>query len=677
MADFRISPKRQLQDVQMMDTSKTKKRFVDEPEALKERVTELEQPESDHQQAGELLKALFNSSPIGLYIVQDGCFQAVSSEFQQISGYSEKNLIGSPSLSLVFPDDRDMVRGNAVKALKGESSSGYEFRIVTKGGETKWVMETVAPVQYYGMPATLGNFMDITRRKDMEEALRGSEQFNSSLLKNSLHPILLINPDTSIEYINPALEKLTGFTSAELLGKKAPYPWLTKESLPKTRKDFKVAMRRGANWFEELYQNRDGGQFWVEIISAPIMHNGELRYYIASWVDITERKQMENALRVEKERAEGYLDIAGVMMATVNTSEEITLMNKKGCEILGYEAGEVIGRNWFDTLFPERTRGEIRDIFGKLLTGDIGPVKYYENPLLTKDGEEKLIAFTNAAIKDPDGQIVGVLISGEDISELRKAQEQLQHSRLLASLGEMTAGIAHEVNNPLGSILLYSELLIANDVPSQTRRDLKIIHEEAKRAAKIMTDLLIYGRRTRSQIRRLNLHNPLKKVLEMRRYEQRVQNIAVLTNLQDRPLYVNGDSSQIMQVLMNLVLNAEEALRESNGGNIVITTQDIGEWARVSIADDGIGIPHTDLNQVFYPFFTTKQVGEGTGLGLSTCYGIITGHNGLIRAENNEMGGATFIIELPLANGRKRGSSPNKRKGKSANSPVKVSKVER
>jgi PAS domain S-box-containing protein len=409
-----------------------------------------------------------------------------------------------------------------------------------------------------------------------------------------------------------------------------------------------------------LYQKKDGGQFWVEITSAPIMHDGELLYYISSWVDITERKQMENALRREKERAEGYLDIAGVMLVTTNSDDDIMLMNKKGCEILGYEVEELIGKNWFETLVPERTRGEIRGVFHKLMIGELDPVRHYESPLLTKDGEERLIAFNSAAIRDQNGQIVGALTSGEDITELRKTQEQLQHSRLLASLGEMTAGIAHEVNNPLGSILLYSELLMANDIPSQSKKDLKIIHEEAKRAAKIMTDLLTYGRRTKSQMRRLNLHKPLKKVLEMRQYEQRVQNITVSSKLHNGPLYVNGDSSQIMQVFMNLVLNAEEALRESKGGTIIITTQATGEWAIVSISDNGVGIPYTDLNQVFYPFFTTKQVGEGTGLGLSTCYGIVTEHNGLIRAENNEKGGATFTVELPLANHGAQINSPRK-----------------
>lgn len=192
-----------------------------------------------------------------------------------------------------------------------------------------------------------------------------------------------------------------------------------------------------------------------------------------------------------------------------------------------------------------------------------------------------------------------------------------------------------------------------------------------------MTDLLTYGRRAKFQMRRMNLHNPLNKVLEMRQYEQRVHNIAVSAKLHSGPLYVNGDSSQIMQVFMNLILNAEEALREHKGGNIFITTQATGEWARVSVADNGVGIPTADLNQVFYPFFTTKQVGEGTGLGLSTCYGIITDHHGLIRAENNDMGGATFIVELPLADTARRRSSSRRTQSRSAYNVTAISKVGR
>jgi len=617
---------------------------------------------AEQKPAEDLLKTVSTSSPVGVYIVQDGKICFTNPQFQEDTGYSEDELTGINPLSIVLPEDRMMVRENAIKMLKGKRSSPYEYRTLTKSGDPRWVLETVASIRYQGKRAALGNYMDITEHKRMEEALRESEEFNSSLLINSPYPVLVLNSDTSIKYVSPALERLTGFTAGELAGMKAPYPWLTQESLPKTRRQFQIAMQRGPQWFAELFQKKNGEDFWVEIRSTPVTHDGKFRYYMSSWVDITERKGMEDALRREKERAEGYLNVAGVMLATVNADEEITLINKKGCEILGYETGELTGRNWFTTLVPEITRSEMRGVFRKLISGDGKRVVYYEHPLLSKNKEERLIAFNNTVVRDPDGEIMGVLISGEDVTELRKAQEQLQHSRLLASLGEMTAGIAHEVNNPLGCILLYSELLASSDVPSQMKKDLKVIHDEAKRATKIMTDLLTYGRRAKSQMRRLNLHNPLKKVLEMRRYEQRVQNISVSTDLANGPLYINGDSSQLMQVFMNLILNAEEALRASNGGNIFISTETDDERARVLIADNGTGIPQKSLNQVFYPFYTTKEVGEGTGLGLSTCYGIITGHSGLIRAENNKMGGATFTVELPLAYSRKNGNPPRKRR---------------
>ena len=630
---------------------------------------------TEHKPLDDLLKTVSINSPVGVYIVQDRKFCFVNHQFQEDTGYSEDELLGTDPLEIVLPEDRNTVRDNAVKMLKGKRSSPYEYRTRTKNGDTRWALETVAPIRYKGRQATLGNYMDISEHRRMETALRESEEFNSSLLNNSPYPVLVLNSDTSIKYVNPSLEKLTGFTSAELVGMKAPYPWLTQDSLPKTKRQFQIAMQRGPKWFAELFQKKNGEQFWVEIRSVPIIYDGKFRYYMLSWVDITDRKQIEDALRREKERAEGYLNVAGVMLATVNVDEEITLMNKKGREILGYEAGELTGSNWFTTLVPERIRAEMKSVFRKLIAGESGPVIYYENPLLTSDGEERLIAFNNSVVKDTDGQVIGVLISGEDVTELRKTQEQLQHSRLLASLGEMTAGIAHEVNNPLGCILLYSELLASSDVPSQMKKDLKVIHDEAKRATKIMTDLLTYGRRAKSQMRRLNLYNPLKKVLEMRRYEQKVQNITVSTNLVNGPLYVNGDSSQLMQVFMNLMLNAEEALRASNGGNIIITTETSDEWARVQIADNGTGIPKKNLNQVFYPFFTTKEVGEGTGLGLSTCYGIVTGHDGLIRAENNELGGATFTIELPLVRSRKNGNSTKKRRGRFGSNMTTTSKV--
>lgn len=267
---------------------------------------------------------------------------------------------------------------------------------------------------------------------------------------------------------------------------------------------------------------------------------------------------------------------------------------------------------------------------------------------LCKDGSTLWVETKMGFVRDQYGQAIGFIGVARDISERRRMEKQLQQTQLLASLGEMTAGIAHEINNPLGSILLFSELMMKSNVSRQMKKDLRVIHGEATRAARIMTDLLTFSLGTISETRRSNLHRIINKVLEMRRYAQSVQNISASTNLDKTPVYINCVPSQLKHVFMHLVLNAEEVLQKQNGGHIIITTRKYGEWVRISIADDGPGIAEEHLQGVFHPFYTTKEPGDGTGLGLSTCHGIITTHGGLIHAENNRMGGATFTVELPM-----------------------------
>jgi len=365
-------------------------------------------------------------------------------------------------------------------------------------------------------------------------------------------------------------------------------------------------------------------------------------------------KDAETALEKEKLRTEQYLDIVREMLAIVDANEKIVMVNRRGWEILGYEQEELLGQNWFNILVPKQERERKRKTFHNMLAGNSVDFSTGEDLLTTKHGDIKMVDLNNTLVTDPDGQVTGVLISGEDVTELRKTRELLQHSQLLASLGEMTAGIAHEVNNPLGSILLYSELMMATDSPPEIKRDLKVIHEEAKRATKVMTDLLAYSRREKSSVRRLDLHKILGKMLEMRQYTEKIKNIYANTSFQSSPLYIKGDASQLMQLFMNLMLNAEESLIEAGGGNIMVSTCEEGGWAKISVSDNGIGIPSENLNHVFYPFFTTKRLKNGTGLGLSTCYSIVTDHKGLIHAENNSKGGATFTIELPLTGTRKK-----------------------
>ena len=244
-----------------------------------------------------------------------------------------------------------------------------------------------------------------------------------------------------------------------------------------------------------------------------------------------------------------------------------------------------------------------------------------------------------------------------DIAERKRAEaergdlEQKAHlASRLASVGEMASGIAHEINNPLTAVIGFSQLLMDAEIPDDTREDIAIIHKEAQRAAGVARNLLTFARKHAPSKQPIGLNDIIDGVLKLRAYEQNVSNIQIKTKLAPDLPEVLGDYSQLQQVFINLILNAEAAMLDTNnGGTLSITTQKVNGIVRASFADNGPGITEENLKRIFDPFFTTKEVGKGTGLGLSVCHGIITEHNGKIYAKSKEGSGATFIVELPIS----------------------------
>ena len=380
---------------------------------LKQKVVEIQYEPSE-----ELVPALLSSSQSVFYIVQDRKFKVVTPQLCKLTKLSQKELLAKNPLSIVHPNDRAMVRENAVKMLKGERSEPYEFRFLDNDGKTKYAKEVVTSIIYKGKLATLGNWIDLTERRQVEEELRMSEEkyrhlfdnlndaafladnqtgiiietnrqgaallgrsrseiigmhqsqlhppekaeeyrlrfnthiskghdadydgevirkdgkivpvtvsastltihgqslilglfhditkrkqteealqeisrFNTSLLSNAPNPITVISPDTSIRYISPSFEKLTGFAGAEVIGLKAPYPWWPEESREEFESLLMKDMDRGSNLVEKQLRKKNGEPFWVEFNVVSVNHNGTLDYLLLSWVDITERKRAE------------------------------------------------------------------------------------------------------------------------------------------------------------------------------------------------------------------------------------------------------------------------------------------------------------------------------------------------------------------------------------------------
>ncbi|MBN2187037.1 MAG: PAS domain S-box protein [Dehalococcoidia bacterium] len=262
------------------------------------------------------------------------------------------------------------------------------------------------------------------KRKQAEEALLESEKFSSSLLSNSPNPILVTNRDTSVRYVNPALEELTGFSPSELVGMKPPYPWWTEETLQKTSEDFREALRKGIQKAERLFQKKDGQRFWVEVSATPAKQNGELKYYIVAWVDITERKRAEEELQESQELLQTLFDsiLDGILI--LDYSGEILSHNSILGKMIGLEStGEAVGRNALEFVLPE---------FHSVVIQDLANVKEgrggYLNSYKVRSATEREFWIeglgTDIIYKGKHADLVSI----RDITERRRAQEQLERS---------------------------------------------------------------------------------------------------------------------------------------------------------------------------------------------------------------------------------------------------------
>jgi signal transduction histidine kinase/sensor domain CHASE-containing protein len=264
---------------------------------------------------------------------------------------------------------------------------------------------------------------------------------------------------------------------------------------------------------------------------------------------------------------------------------------------------------------------------------------------LTRYGNKKIFIANFARLKEEEIYILYLT----DITDERAKQESLYLTDRLASIGEMASGIAHELNNPLTSIIGLSDIVMRGEVPESVKEDMSLIRSESHRAAGIVRNLLSFARKATAVKQSVHINKLIDDVLKLRSYEHSVHNIKIIKELKTDLPEIMIDPAQIQQVLINIILNAEYAMANAFGkGTLRIKSEIAENMIKVSFTDDGPGIDPANLQHIFDPFFTTKEVGMGTGLGLSICYGIITAHKGRIYAQSEPGKGATFIVMLPL-----------------------------
>jgi PAS domain S-box-containing protein len=363
---------------------------------------------------------------------------------------------------------------------------------------------------------------------------------------------------------------------------------------------------------------------------------------------VLEHTRAEEALRDSEEKIRMMFESATDGVVTTDLNGVITEVNERALKMHGFRyRSEIIGKS-LTSLVADRDRERARMNVQKALEdGMAGEIVY---DLLRADGSEFPGEISGRLLRDTAGNAAGFIAIERDVSERKRMEEQLIVTDRLASVGELASGLAHELNNPLTSVIGFSQLLLGQDIADDIRRDLEVVHAEAQRCASVVKNLLTFARKHPQSRQPLYINGIIEKVLEMRSYEHKVNNIQVVIHLSSDLPGIVGDYFQLQQVFLNIVINAEYFMVEAHRqGTLTVVSELAGNKVRIDFIDDGPGISRENLGHVFDPFFTTKEVGKGTGLGLSICHGIVTEHGGRISVESQLGKGATFVVELPAS----------------------------
>ena len=360
--------------------------------------------------------------------------------------------------------------------------------------------------------------------------------------------------------------------------------------------------------------------------------------------DITEQRRYQTQLQRERDFNTKILNNTQSMILVLDTAGLVSYANRR-CYESGYSKNDLLGRS-FEEFIPRNHREQFEKAFHSAIRGIAS--ENLEMPVLRGNRSTGRFSMSLSPMRGEHGHVSSIVVVITDITEAAVLQAQLRHSEKMAAVGQLVAGVAHEINNPLAAIVGYSDLLLENTgVPESAKEELRIVLKEAERTKELVQNLLRFARQVPAKRETLDIHGVLRQVLQLRAYGAAADGVEVIELFGKTASCVFADAHQLQQVFLNILNNAYDAIHEARrNGRIEITTSEREGVVEIAVRDNGVGI--SDTERIFEPFYTTKEVGKGTGLGLSICYGIVREHGGDVICQNNTDGaGCTFTVQLP------------------------------
>ena len=617
-------------------------------------ISSRKQSEEALRESEERYRSLVELSPDAIAVHAEGkVVFANTRALKLLGGVGLEDVVGKPILDFVHPDSRDVVRVRVHEMVtKGLQVPPIEEKFVSGDGTVVEVEVAAMPFRHQNKPAVLVVMRDISARRKAEELLK--KLF--SAVEQSGEVIFMTDPDGTITYVNPAFEAVYGFTADEAIGQT---PRILKSGLRDEigYEKFWNTILGGQTVREEFVNKTKSGRLiTINASVSPIFAStGSLAGFIAVQQDITREKVMEEKLRQSEEQYRLITENVADLIAVLDIDGR-RLYNSPSYRNLIGEPELLRGTDSFEEVHPD-DRERIRLVFWETVRSGVGQRSEYR--LIGKDGSVRNIESQGSVIKDARGKVAQVVVVSRDVTEKKVLQQQFLRAQRMESIGTLAAGIAHDLNNVLSPIMLSIDLLRAKVKEPEIDRLLNSIAASAKRGSDIVKQVLTFGRGVEGEriaVQPRHLIREIEKIIG----ETFPKSITLRSNVPRDLWHILADPTQIHQVLLNICLNARDAMPD--GGDLIIAAENMeldvayakmhpeakpGPYIIVSITDTGVGISPGTIDKIFDPFFTTKEVGKGTGLGLSTVLSIVKSHGGYVTVYSEPKRGTTFRVHIP------------------------------